>query len=214
MSGFLRRLSERARGLPSPVRSAARLPYASPPVLVDMGDDPPRTSDGVHQLQGPGSNPAAIVSTPPSRQAPPRGMVHGAAKEHRDESRRAAAGDDDGANETWARAAHAAGPQPPEPATKYQEQQVPEPQWEFLLPADHSEAVRPAPSKMAGRTDRGPQAGGRSGPSEETTEVHVSIGRIEVTAVQEAPPPKRQPRRVAKPMTLAEYLARRRGDHQ
>ena len=44
---------------------------------------------------------------------------------------------------------------------------------------------------------------------EETTEVHVSIGRIEVTAVHEAPPPKRQAPVTAKPMTLDEYLARR-----
>ena len=44
---------------------------------------------------------------------------------------------------------------------------------------------------------------------EETTEVHVSIGRIEVTAVHEAPPPKRQTPATAKPMTLDEYLARR-----
>ena len=44
---------------------------------------------------------------------------------------------------------------------------------------------------------------------EETTEVHVSIGRIEVTAVHEAPPPKRQAPAAAKPMTLDEYLARR-----
>ena len=45
---------------------------------------------------------------------------------------------------------------------------------------------------------------------EETTEVHVSIGRIEVTAVHEAPPAKRQTPAAAKPMALEEYLARRR----
>jgi hypothetical protein len=45
---------------------------------------------------------------------------------------------------------------------------------------------------------------------EETTEVHVSIGRIEVTAVHEAPPPKRQAPTSAKPMSLDEYLARRK----
>ena len=44
---------------------------------------------------------------------------------------------------------------------------------------------------------------------EETTEVHVSIGRIEITAVHETPPPKRQVPAAAKPMTLDEYLARR-----
>ena len=44
---------------------------------------------------------------------------------------------------------------------------------------------------------------------EETTKVHVSIGRIEVTAVHELQPPKRQTPATAKPMTLDEYLARR-----
>lgn len=46
---------------------------------------------------------------------------------------------------------------------------------------------------------------------EETTEVHVSIGRIEVTAVhQPAPSKPATPRRNA-PMSLDEYLARRHG---
>jgi hypothetical protein len=46
---------------------------------------------------------------------------------------------------------------------------------------------------------------------EETTEVHVSIGRIEVTAVQEAAPtPKRAPARGQRALSLEEYLARRK----
>lgn len=44
---------------------------------------------------------------------------------------------------------------------------------------------------------------------EETTEVHVSIGRIEVTAVHEAPPRKREPARSRKARSLDEYLASR-----
>ena len=47
-------------------------------------------------------------------------------------------------------------------------------------------------------------------PVEETTEVHVSIGRIEVTAVHEAPPPKRAPARGQRALSLEEYLARRK----
>jgi hypothetical protein len=46
---------------------------------------------------------------------------------------------------------------------------------------------------------------------EETTEVHVTIGRIEVTAVHEAPPPRREPARRGKPKSLDEYLAGRQG---
>lgn len=54
-----------------------------------------------------------------------------------------------------------------------------------------------------------PRGAARQSQVEETTEVHVSIGRIEVTAVHETPPPKRQAPVTAKPMTLDEYLARR-----
>ncbi|MFZ1809595.1 MAG: hypothetical protein WAU04_00190 [Candidatus Nitrotoga sp.] len=50
---------------------------------------------------------------------------------------------------------------------------------------------------------------GRQGQADEITEVHVSIGRIEVTAVHEPPPPKRQAPTSAKPLSLDEYLARR-----
>lgn len=47
---------------------------------------------------------------------------------------------------------------------------------------------------------------------EETTEVHVSIGRIEVTALQAAtPPPRKTPRAGRAPLSLDDYLARRRG---
>ena len=46
---------------------------------------------------------------------------------------------------------------------------------------------------------------------EETTEVHVSIGRIEVTAVHEAAPPKRAERPAPKPVSLDEYLSKHQG---
>jgi hypothetical protein len=53
---------------------------------------------------------------------------------------------------------------------------------------------------------------GHAATVEETTEVHVSIGRIEVTAVHEAaPPPRKTPRRNP-PMSLDDYLARRNED--
>jgi hypothetical protein len=58
-------------------------------------------------------------------------------------------------------------------------------------------------------SSRGPASASGAG---EATEVHVTIGRIEVTAVHEAPPSKRRTPPSAKPMTLEEYLARRRGE--
>lgn len=45
----------------------------------------------------------------------------------------------------------------------------------------------------------------------DSTEVHVTIGRIEITAVHEASPAKRSSPAKAKPMSLDEYLARRDG---
>lgn len=44
---------------------------------------------------------------------------------------------------------------------------------------------------------------------EETTEVHVSIGRIEITAMHETPAPRRPAPHANKPMSLDEYLAKR-----
>ena len=51
----------------------------------------------------------------------------------------------------------------------------------------------------------------RKGVVEETTEVHVSIGRIEVTAVHEPAPAKPATARRPAPMSLDEYLAKRHG---
>ena len=52
----------------------------------------------------------------------------------------------------------------------------------------------------------------QGGPADTTTEVHVSIGRIEVTAIHEPAAPAQRPaaRRKA-PVSLDEYLARRQG---
>jgi len=72
-------------------------------------------------------------------------------------------------------------------------------------PVPRHRAEMPDPSLRGSRGAR---------PVEETTEVHVSIGRIEVTAVHEAAPPKRRAQQPAKTMTLEEYLARRRGERR
>jgi hypothetical protein len=42
--------------------------------------------------------------------------------------------------------------------------------------------------------------------AETTTEVHVSIGRIEVTAMGAPPPPRRRASPVQAPLSLADYL--------
>ena len=78
-----------------------------------------------------------------------------------------------------------------------------------LLPLKN--ATRPSALNASATVQRGELGGfGRQGQVDEITEVHVSIGRIEVTAVHESPPPKRQAPTPAKPLSLDEYLARRR----
>ncbi|QKE63246.1 hypothetical protein HNE05_07700 [Aquipseudomonas campi] len=49
-------------------------------------------------------------------------------------------------------------------------------------------------------------------PSPQPDEVHIHIGRIEVTAIQESAPSKRASRKGAAPLSLDDYLARRKGD--
>jgi hypothetical protein len=73
-------------------------------------------------------------------------------------------------------------------------------------------APRLLPQRLASEApDAGPRVFERRSSREETTEVHVSIGRVEVTAVHEAPPTRRPAPHAVKPMSLEEYLTRRRG---
>lgn len=50
----------------------------------------------------------------------------------------------------------------------------------------------------------------RPGATDDSTEVHIHIGRIDVTAVHEPPPRRRAPVASAAPMSLDAYLAKRR----
>ena len=77
-----------------------------------------------------------------------------------------------------------------------------------LLPLKN--ANRPSALNASAAAQRGEHGGsGRRGQVDEITEVHVNIGRIEVTAVHESAPSKRQTSTPAKPLPLDEYLARR-----
>lgn len=49
-------------------------------------------------------------------------------------------------------------------------------------------------------------------PAREPDEVHIHIGRIEVTAIQESRPASKPSRKGAAPLSLDDYLARRKGD--
>jgi hypothetical protein len=61
----------------------------------------------------------------------------------------------------------------------------------------------------ATRHAAGPNSIVCAGTTEERTDVHIHIGRIEVTAVHEAAPPRRRPTPTASLMSLDAYLAKR-----
>jgi len=71
------------------------------------------------------------------------------------------------------------------------------------------EPFRSAAIASNGNPERRP-----AGLIEETTEVHVSIGRIEVTAVHDPAPPKPVATRRNAPMSLDDYLAKRHGSRK
>ena len=82
------------------------------------------------------------------------------------------------------------------------------PRVEPLLP------LRQAAVNLAGPTMNASRADSRHAPAglvKETTEVHVSIGRIEVTAMHEPAPAKPASARRNAPMSLDDYLAKRHG---
>ena len=73
-----------------------------------------------------------------------------------------------------------------------------------LLPASPPGAA-PAPAASA-------SASASALPARELDEVHIHIGRIEVTAIQESRPASKPSRKGAAPLSLDDYLARRKGD--
>ncbi|SIR86778.1 hypothetical protein SAMN05878276_0739 [Aquipseudomonas alcaligenes] len=73
-----------------------------------------------------------------------------------------------------------------------------------LLPATPRGAA-PAPAAAA-------SASALALPAREPDEVHIHIGRIEVTAIQESRPASKPSRKGAAPLSLDDYLARRKGD--
>jgi hypothetical protein len=73
-----------------------------------------------------------------------------------------------------------------------------------LLPANSIPST-PAPASAA-------PVSTPAAPAREPDEVHIHIGRIEVTAIQESKPASKLSRKGAAPLSLDDYLARRKGD--
>jgi hypothetical protein len=86
---------------------------------------------------------------------------------------------------------------------------------QFTLPRPAQDAIEPLLPRVreAGRPASSVDHRGRTGSGmvEETTEVHVNIGRIEVTAIHEPAPSQPAAPRRNPPMSLDDYLARRQG---
>jgi hypothetical protein len=72
-------------------------------------------------------------------------------------------------------------------------------------------ALAPAPPAFASvpPASSARTAGAHQHPTSEATEVHVSIGRIELTAIHEASPPPRRAPPVKPSLPLHDYLAQR-----
>lgn len=78
-----------------------------------------------------------------------------------------------------------------------------------LMPAATPRQPPAAPVSVAGQAAWAAHPPPRAAKAEEPTEVHVHIGRIDVTAVPEPAAPRRRPAGAPAPMSLDSYLARR-----
>jgi hypothetical protein len=234
MSGFLSHLAARGMGQAVSVHSAARLPYASAPALVEAAGEalaPPPSSQSLplggppqELAQGPvpARPDAAPEGEPTAAPTPPSALLRlpsvvapalkdTAVRDHR--NAREAAGEID-AGRSLRRPEQSTIPATPDPIVPAAVHAAADGPSADDRGAGALRPVRPLLPPQQGPNGTAlfkgaPGAAWRT-PVEETTEVHVSIGRIEVTAVHEAPPPKRAPARSQRALSLEEYLARRK----
>jgi hypothetical protein len=202
VSGLLRNLSAQALGRSAAVRSVVRLPYAALPTMSEL--------PGSEQA-GPPPAPVASVAAPPDmaertvRSQP--GIAHGTPplllpRRHNDAS--------DAPLFSHAMRAPADGeiaaPAMHPPAGSVAPAPVPPP---ALVPTT-PHVVPPLAFVMPPLgAAAGPAVAHRTSGGGETTEVHVSIGRIELTAVQEASPPARRAPPAKPLLSLKDYLGQR-----
>jgi len=223
MSGFLHRLAAQAIGQARPVRSMARLPYRElpPAEAAEEGELP------TDVLQSAGSRPdtIALIAAGKKNRATNDQLPAGLS------AASAAAPLSDGAVE---RSVETAPPALVRPVHSRTVSDIPleTAQVVAALLADtplHQRAHRQETEAPTGLVSpkrllrtvaplirQSPAAAApvkfeQPATHEQHTDVHVSIGRIEVTAVQEAAPPRRAAPRGPKPMSLEEYLTRRSG---
>jgi hypothetical protein len=250
MSGFLRRLAARAMGIADPVRTAASLPFAGAPSLVE--ESLPVAADAAPLAKASGADverkPAVFPSVYPIAEplaGHPSG--HTAMREEPAIGKKAEQSTDRGQDTTVVAKtkgissnAPTVEPLPLLPArrevgalrsfapdretdakdsegtgfetlTRSGPMSIPTGPNELLLPPLARRSITIGLFEREGHRPERRPAGSRAATVEETTEVQVNIGRIEVTAVHEAPVAKPAPRRRNAPMSLDQYLARRQG---
>jgi len=209
VSGFLRTLSVQALGRSVPVKSAARLPYAAVPATLEQAGDEASSPPAAAPIASVAGPPNMADRTAPSEPGIPHGMPsllfprreYDAGDESRPARSMRAPADPDSAAPSMTRLAAFEPAEVVESARVSTPPPLVPPATRFVLPPTFA----PAPSAGSART----ASAHRHSAGSDATEVHVSIGRIEVTAVHEASPPPRRAVPVKPSLPLNEYLARR-----
>jgi len=234
MSGFLSHIAARGMGQAGAVHSAARLSYASAPALLETGGEamalPPsaRSLSQSGPAQGPAQGqmptrpnaaPEGIATATPRPPAPllqrPVMLSPAATDADLRDDHKAPEATENRPLPSATDSAIGAIPDPIMPAVAHPAREASAADDEAPAPLRRIQPLLPPQQGTNGtpsfKVPLGVPGSSWRAPVEETTEVHVSIGRIEVTAVHEAAPtPKRAPARGQRALSLEEYLARRK----
>jgi hypothetical protein len=205
MSGFLRKLSAQALGRGAPVRSMARLPYAAfPATFGPMAREQTSSLVAAAPFASAAARPDVLDRTarnePGIAHGTPPILLPGRQHEARDAPLSAHA-----MREPADRDLAVATMTPPAGSVAAAPVSTPP----LLVPIPPHPAPPPVFASTAAAATAPTADVHRHFTAAEATEVHVSIGRIELTAVHEASPPARRAAPVKPSIQLHEYLARR-----
>jgi hypothetical protein len=229
MKGLLQRLARRAAGQPAAIRSVVSLPYAAAPALqlpettLSFSEDPGEPSLPEQRLQSKPSDTAAPVMRAPRRAVDAENLLPEAqgpvaannppdpAARQQNPSISEHMGERPEADFSSVEASPPVRLDVPElvtseptPSTTHVVITPPRTFARPLLPLRPTEQFLDPPTGVRDRLQT-------SQTVEDSIEVQISIGRIDVTAVQSAAQLKKTVAPTEKPMSLNDYLARRGG---
>lgn len=236
MTGLLHRLAARANGTAWTVRADARLPFGAPAFREGEGEGawdtgaparsphrpatstmPAAASSPMHEhptaAVQPAAPPALLAAAQAARSPalpatpaapPPQALRMPGVHAQTPASQSSAHGtlQPSAMVATHDAATRATQAVPPQPAPEASDTPSP------LLPPLRAEPGRPRTAATVPPTGSRTTAVAQPAPARDT-EVHIHIGRIDVTAVHEAPKPRPRPRERAQPVSLDAYLAKR-----